>query len=177
MALSSKACPACGLDKDSSEFYKYRNGSLHKACKACTLAVRAKYYRANRAKVLGREATRRAEIDWSDRCRRYRQKHWVKPLMQSANVCSKRRGHSKPTITEEWIYQQPLVCPYLNVPLQPDPGSRSPWALSLDRIDNTRGYSPDNVRLTSWIWNLMRGPLTVEEALKALATIRSSGEV
>lgn len=174
-ALSFKDCPDCGVEKDSSEFYAYRNGSLHRACKTCVGSARAAYYRANKDKVLEREAARRAKSDWAARCKEYRLKNWAKKLLQSAALCSRRRGHGPPSITEEWIYAQPLVCPYLNVALHPSTTARSPWAPSLDRIDNDKGYTPDNVRVTSWIWNLMRGPLSVDEALKAVEQIRAAG--
>ena len=36
--------------------------------------------------------------------------------------------------------------------------------LSLDRIDNTRGYSLDNLRLTCWAANGMRGTLSIDES-------------
>ena len=36
--------------------------------------------------------------------------------------------------------------------------------LSMDRLDNTKGYSIDNLRLTCWAANGMRGTLSLDES-------------
>ena len=36
--------------------------------------------------------------------------------------------------------------------------------LSLDRIDNNKGYSIDNLRITCWAANGMRGTLTIDDS-------------
>lgn len=52
--------------------------------------------------------------------------------------------------------------------------------LSLDRIDNSKGYSIDNIRLTCWAANGMRGTLAIDESqaqatefTEALTEVRS----
>lgn len=171
--MSSKLCTKCGETKDVADFYEAA-GKPTSACKACYRARANAYYRNNKDKVLAREADRRASVDWPAKCRSYHKQHWAKKLLHSAQARSKDRQHDPPTITEAWILAQPLRCPYLDVPLDVSGvGSKAPWSPSLDRIDNNKGYTPDNVRVTSWVWNLMRGPLSVEEALDVLTVIRS----
>ena len=36
--------------------------------------------------------------------------------------------------------------------------------LSIDRLDCNKGYTPDNIRLTCWVVNSMRGILSQDEA-------------
>lgn len=36
--------------------------------------------------------------------------------------------------------------------------------LSIDRLDCNKGYTPDNIRLTCWVVNSMRGTLPEDEA-------------
>ncbi len=49
-----------------------------------------------------------------------------------------------------------MACSMTGIPLRWDePGS--PWLPSLDRLDNGKGYTRDNVRLVCWAYNSMRG--------------------
>lgn len=40
-----------------------------------------------------------------------------------------------------------------------------PYSPSVDRIDSTKGYTKDNVRMVIWQYNLMKGEMTDEELL------------
>jgi len=43
--------------------------------------------------------------------------------------------------------------------------SSNRWSsLSIDRLDCNKGYAPDNIRLTCWAVNCMRGTLSEDEA-------------
>lgn len=75
------------------------------------------------------------------------------------------------TITEGDLLIPP-VCPVLGVPMQRTAyrqGSNSP---SLDRLDNSLGYIPGNVRVISWRANRIKGDATVEEVEKVLAYMK-----
>lgn len=176
MSPTHKTCSKCGELKDIEEFYKIKprwNTDRAADCKSCVSLERKAYYQANKDKVKAREASRRSQSGWTERCRTYHKNNWAKKLRHSAVRSSKAKGFTPPTITEEWILSQPLVCPYLGVALSLDGlGDKAPWSPSLDRINNSKGYTPDNVRVTSWVWNLMRGPLTLEEALRVVDVIR-----
>lgn len=100
--------------------------------------------------------------------------NWEKQLLNQAKSCARRRGHPAPTITITWIkeqYAQSSKCPYTGIELIPpsDEGSM-PWQPSLDRIDNSLSYTPENTRLTSWFWNSFRNTLPIEIALRNLRT-------
>lgn len=41
--------------------------------------------------------------------------------------------------------------------------TRYPWSPSLDRIDNTKGYTPDNTRIVCWAYNQAKSQLTLDE--------------
>ena len=63
----------------------------------------------------------------------------------------------------------PDLCPILGVPLVVHQGSGAwPDSPSLDRIDNSRGYTKDNVWVISQRANQMKGSASAEE-LKAFA--------
>jgi hypothetical protein len=54
----------------------------------------------------------------------------------------------------------PKTCPVLGIPIYPYSLSNSP---SLDRIDNTKGYTKDNVVIVSFKANRMKGAATLDE--------------
>ncbi len=114
-------------------------------------------------------------------------RRWPVDLVQRARTKSKQRKHDLPTVTVDWILAQPLVCPYTGLEILPPDqdehaGEHSPLAPSLDRVDNTKGYHPGNVRLTCMIWNIFRGEMNVDDAvhlwqilIKRIRTQDSSG--
>lgn len=65
-----------------------------------------------------------------------------------------------------------MVCPYLGIVLEPSVESKCLRQPSLDRIDNTKGYTPENTKLTSWAWNQMRMSSRVEDVLELVNEIR-----
>jgi len=42
-------------------------------------------------------------------------------------------------------------------------GKRAAWTPSVDRIDNTKGYTTDNCRLVVWIYNLAKNNYADED--------------
>ncbi len=56
----------------------------------------------------------------------------------------------------------PEVCPYFKVPFQM---SDKQLAASLDRIDSTKGYTKDNVRVISYMANRMKNNATEEQLI------------
>jgi hypothetical protein len=62
----------------------------------------------------------------------------------------------------------PPTCPVLGIPLFFTPGRRTANTPSLDRLDNSKGYTKDNVAVVSWRANDAKGDLSLPE-LKKLA--------
>jgi hypothetical protein len=48
---------------------------------------------------------------------------------------------------------------------------KNPYAPSLDRIDPSRGYSDDNVRVVIWAYNLLKGQLSDVWATTTILTM------
>ena len=63
-----------------------------------------------------------------------------------------------------WDIRIPEVCPYLGIPLKQN-GGRWEYHPSLDRIDNSKGYTPDNIRVISRKANTMKNDASVERLL------------
>lgn len=57
----------------------------------------------------------------------------------------------------------PSVCPVLNIPVYISKGKSSKNSPCLDRIDNSKGYTKDNIRVISNKANHCKSDLSIEE--------------
>lgn len=64
----------------------------------------------------------------------------------------------------------PEVCPVLGIKLKKNTGGRLPsdYSPSVDRIDNEKGYTKDNIRIISFRANTIKGYATKEELKKVI---------
>jgi hypothetical protein len=73
----------------------------------------------------------------------------------------------------------PKVCPALGVPLRQDGKharySREADAPSIDRLDSSKGYTRDNIRVVSYRANVLKGDGTAREHELIAAYIRANG--
>lgn len=84
-------------------------------------------------------------------------------MLNNARARAKRAGVGC-TITQDWIEQKLKigVCEVTGLPFELKVGNgkghrNNPFSPSLDRISQKQDYSPDNVRMTCWIYNRARG--------------------
>lgn len=70
----------------------------------------------------------------------------------------------------------PQYCPVLGIKLEPNRGGEkvAPNSPSIDRIDNNKGYTKDNIKIISHKANTIKSSATVEE-LKAIIEYMSNG--
>ena len=60
----------------------------------------------------------------------------------------------------------PISCPILGISLILDHSHKqSDGSISIDRIDSTRGYEVDNIRLISWRANFLKNNATLDEMM------------
>jgi hypothetical protein len=67
------------------------------------------------------------------------------------------------------------TCPILGIPLIAGHKGFYPNSPSLDRLDNTKGYTAENVRLVSMRANIVKGDATIEEMEKVLEYMKNGG--
>jgi hypothetical protein len=95
---------------------------------------------------------------------------WKTRNPESYLVCSAkgraRRNRQRFSITAKDI-KIPKTCPILGIPLFIG-GFRNPNSPSLDRIDNSKGYTKKNVQVISYRANVLKNNGSIKE-LKALA--------
>lgn len=98
----------------------------------------------------------------------------MKFLSENISRAKNRRDGKVITLTIEEAYEigqkQKWRCARSGVKLQFTRGGTfwggkwcNPYSCSIDRIDNTQGYTKDNVELVTWAQNKLRGSMPLDE--------------
>jgi hypothetical protein len=92
--------------------------------------------------------------------RRWKEKDPIRAMLQGVKGSAKRRNLSC-TITTKHL-AVPALCPILGIPLV-FTRKRSDNTPSVDRIDNSKGYTPKNIVVCSWRANMLKKDATIKE--------------
>lgn len=165
---TEKACKACGVTKTLEDFHRFKSG-LHgrnSLCKPCKAAYASRKRLENHEENLAKEKLKRHSLDWA-----------IKLLRSSRS--SARQTNREHTLTVEDIralhLQQEGLCYWLGIPLGDESlPNRHPLKPSLDRLDCSRGYTPDNVVLTTTFANLGRTDNSPEIMRQLVASLREA---
>jgi hypothetical protein len=165
----SRVCSECSTAKPLSEFYRHKtsSGSYRANCKECCRAG---------------EKKRKAAIPAEQRAsnfKRYRRNHRAQILINLARYRANQKGLEFSLDGHIGLIQGVIdagVCELTGIPFNLDDGKT--WdSPSLDRIDSTKGYSPDNVRVVLYCVNVMAnlwGENKIIEIADAIMSIRRS---
>lgn len=180
-----KRCPVCGLEKTREAFGRrsYDQSRLRSHCLDCERikqaerrAANPEHYREIRQRSYEREKPTHAQkaAAWNRanperfranylKCQRITA--WQSWLVSTARIRSRKYGYGfdidKAFLTELWE-RQGGRCYWLNIELRLTIENRGPERPSLDRLDPTRGYTRDNVVLSSQFANMGRSTLSAE---------------
>lgn len=181
MNADMKKCTGCLEEKHLGEFYMKKssvNGKYYPTpkCKKChnklSVEFNNKHRRGNK-KFRGYENTYRKKRlleneEYADRkrvlARAANKRNRPTRMIQAAKERATKKSIEFSIKKEDIII--PDVCPILGIPLifgDKDNYEQSP---SLDRINNSRGYSKDNIQVISKKANSMKNSGTPEELLK-----------
>lgn len=133
-----KKCFKCFNTKPLSEFYKHpqtKDGYLNK-CKDCT-------------KKDSRDNEKNSSISFESYDKT--EKGVIRVIYKSQNANSKRRGHPKPSYCKDWftnwLYDNGFKLLYDN---WVSSGYLKDFKPSVDRLDDYKPYTKDNIRLVKW---------------------------
>ena len=96
--------------------------------------------------------------------RKKRKNDPIVPMINDARKRAKRKGIDFDLSRDDLVV--PPICPVLGIELFVAGGKRTANSPSLDRIDNARGYTKDNVRIISFRANALKNDATVDELEK-----------
>ena len=83
---------------------------------------------------------------------------WIERIRQRA----KRHGMECDLKTNDIVI--PDLCPLLGIPLFFTDGKQAANTPSIDRIDNSKGYTRDNIQIISWEANRLKSNVTADQA-------------
>lgn len=170
-------CNGCRKTLPASQFYS-RLGYLIPRCKACRRQVALKRYHVNSIDpdYLKRKAQYKRE--WNKThggLADLRRRNPIKVAVHTMFYAARRRARYKGldfTITREWIATQLQVgtCAITRLPFDLT-GQRTGWnarSPSLDRIDNTKGYTEQNCRVVLHWYNVSKGTYSDHEIIELM---------
>lgn len=157
-------CITCKEPKEAEAFFRdtRRPSGRQSECRACGKARNSRWHKVNAATATPRIV---ANVN------KQRRANPMKFILKGAKHRAKLAGLEF-TITEADVVA-PEFCPVLGIRMKSGLGTRRgnemrDAAPSIDRIDNSRGYTPDNVVVVSLRANRLKSDATVEE-LEAVA--------
>ena len=160
-----KICIKCQKEKDLQEFHNNCKSKDGKGsyCKICAIKISRLIGIKNKDKINQR---RRELHKSSQEYRENKRKQAIKSywrnkrtsLLSNARGSLKRRGIECNITIEDIVI--PSICPIFKVPF--DRGRFSP---SLDRIDNSKGYTKDNIWVISRLANTMKNDGSLDELM------------
>ena len=88
----------------------------------------------------------------------------INKLFYYSKVRAKEK-HLEHTLSKEWFYEQTKtnICPKTGVKFDYTPSTRNPFSPSVDRVDNSKGYTPENCQLVIWAYNSAKAHHTDED--------------
>lgn len=156
-----KTCTRCGENKELTFFSKkkqYTDG-LHIYCKDCSRSKGREWYHNNR------ESFKKSHKKWVEDNR-------DKQLLTNVKCRARKRGIVF-DLEHNDIYI-PSLCPALGIPLYFSKVGRSDHTPSIDRIDNCKGYTKENIQIISDKANRMKNNASKEELHKFADWIKSN---
>lgn len=165
--MKTKICTICKIEKNESDFHKKssQKGTLRGYCKECQSQKFKKYYQDTRDNRL---KTKKQYVQKT----RNSLEHIKMRLIDQSKKRAKKSGIEH-TITAKDLHTTEY-CPVLGIKLASNAGG-IPLAnsYSLDRVENSRGYTPDNVKIISYRANSIKSDGTYEEHIKVAKYINS----
>lgn len=190
-----KYCKSCKLEKDDTEFYKYFSGNLSSCCKLCEIVRVGKWQkehpenvRVNQARWEKRypNAMKEAGLRWLEKNPTYMKQYfevhkeehdlkcseWYQENKRDfkkrfkAGISEAKRKSREWTITfDEYSHLVSCNCTYCKVELYSQTG------VSLDRVDNTRGYTLDNVLPCCGSCNRIKNSILTVDEMTVVMTV------
>lgn len=156
LATEIRQCINCKSYLEIHNFY-FRKGSntYRKRCKLCFKQQVAENYKNNSNYYIEKtKLYRDTELKGT-------LKGWLTYVLKGSKRRAKEKGLEH-NLTKEWLLENlPEKCPVFNIELVF--GGERYNSPSLDRVDNHKGYTIDNVRIISNKANTLKSNATIEE--------------
>jgi len=166
--VSRQVCITCGIDKPRDAYWKQasKRSGLFAECKACARRRNATWHTDNASDRIPKIVAN---------VKRQRLRNPMSTLLNGARHRAKILGMEFTLALSD--VPIPEFCPVLGIRLESGLGQGRPkWdrdrSPSLDRIDNDRGYTPDNVIVVSHKANRLKSNATVDDLVAVASFYR-----
>lgn len=185
---STRICNVCNEDKPVGAFSQQspkgrRSGHIRSTCKRCMadLAMRKYYAQHETSKERNRErywANKNWAVEYYqkkrstklplDRAKRATPRGRAQTMYNAASSRAKKFGFPC-TINRQFLEDKILAgtCERSGIVFDlkhaPYKGGRNPFSPSIDKIDPTKGYTPDNTQVVAWCYNTGKGEMSDAE--------------
>ncbi len=161
---TAKECITCKLVKDFNDFYpRYgEKQTLRNECKKCWASRNNKNFRDYHLNFY-REDRRKNPDKYRKNTFERKKAYPEKRMLARAKSRAKKRNLEFDLSADDIII--PDVCPALGIKLELVFGTKGPkdQSPSLDRIDNTKGYTKENIRVISFRANSIKKDANIKE--------------
>ena len=177
-----KECKSCNKWLNDEDFYLYNRKNHRNICKKCVCDYNKKWRESH--PELGRKRYKKEKNKILLRCKLWREKNKnklkEKRLFKYKNNLSnvlffgaKERAKKKNlefSLKKEDIII-PSICPVLGIPLfyKRTHGKPNPNSPSIDRINNSKGYTIDNIIIVSRRANVLKNDSSIQELKKIIS--------
>jgi len=131
------------------------NSNTEKKCRTCGLIKDYSEFRSTAMYLDGRGIYCRTCLKIKDKEHYRTKKGLISHIYRIQKLVSRNRGHIRPQYTKreliEWCYNQPNIDTLFNN--WEESGYKKDLIPSIDRLDDYKGYSFDNIRLVTWAEN------------------------
>lgn len=182
----TKICKRCQQEKNLAEYYQRRDGTVTESyCKECRRVIakedskskqrlqkwrdaNPEKYSAQHQAAGARRAQRvKTQESYANHLRQQKKEHSRKNFVQCMLQRARQRAKRDKVLFSLTVHDVhiPTHCPVLGIKMEL--GTRSDYrnTYTLDRVDPTKGYTPDNTRVISMIANTMKSNASREELL------------
>ena len=160
-----KNCRTCKQSKPKTEFWLQdrRTGLLQGECKICMRYRNNAWQRQN--KLISEERVMKN----NELTKRKRKYNPAKSWYFGTKARAKKGNLVFELAPEDFII--PVTCPVLGIPIESrmgygKVGGRHDGSPSVDRIDNSEGYTPENTIIVSFRVNRLKSDASIEELRK-----------
>jgi hypothetical protein len=156
--ILTKKCAKCKVNKTIEEFSKHKNckDGLQTVCKQCH-----KEYTQNNKESIKQKGIKYRQKN-KDSIKEYIRKNCLRRLLDKARFRTKRKNLQF-DLTVEWLQERYTGrCELTGIEFQFGTEGRSPITPSLDRIDSSKGYTKDNIRIVIWALNRAIGEYGID---------------
>jgi len=170
--LKTKACSSCNQEKFLSEFTlnKASKDGLQYKCRSCDTEYQKKrrLEKADSIKQYGKAYQKKRKESFD-----YRLQMLLNASKQRANIKNRENTLTLQDIKDK--YPLDGKCPVFGFDLEFNSAGFRETSPSIDRIDSTKGYTPDNIQIISWKANRLKSYATLED-LEILVAFMKQGD-